>query len=245
MIDCLPGAHAHALLHGTYVDALRACARAEYNSIRFVFTLLIALFFGTAFWQMGSRRSVDWPSRHLGMAIKTCRSRLYSIKKHVVSASHVEAKASSMHTLSVDGPRRQCCFTIPQGQPERHPDPHGQPLRFGNLPRRVQCVQRAAGGRNGAHCLLPGEGGRCCPCATVIAVDLLLKRSRLTVSRLRLHSALPHVRSAVMRQAPHGLCSCAGYYAPLPYGIAQGTVELPCVSFTLYNLRCMPTHYSC
>ena len=32
---------------------------AEYNSIRFVFTLLIAVFFGTAFWQMGSRRRVQ------------------------------------------------------------------------------------------------------------------------------------------------------------------------------------------
>jgi len=29
----------------------------EYNSVRLIFTVLIALFFGTAFWQMGMRRS--------------------------------------------------------------------------------------------------------------------------------------------------------------------------------------------
>lgn len=32
---------------------------AEYNSVRLIFTVLIALFFGTAFWQMGLRRRVS------------------------------------------------------------------------------------------------------------------------------------------------------------------------------------------
>jgi len=45
-------------MHSMPVDLTVGHVRAEYNSIRFVFTLLIALFFGTAFWQMGSRRSV-------------------------------------------------------------------------------------------------------------------------------------------------------------------------------------------
>ena len=31
---------------------------AEYNSVRLIFTILIALFFGTAFWQMGLRRCI-------------------------------------------------------------------------------------------------------------------------------------------------------------------------------------------
>jgi len=33
-----------------------ALCLAEYNSVRIIFTVMIALFFGTAFWQMGLRR---------------------------------------------------------------------------------------------------------------------------------------------------------------------------------------------
>ena len=32
------------------------CAVAEYNSLRLVYTLVLSLFFGTAFWQMGQRK---------------------------------------------------------------------------------------------------------------------------------------------------------------------------------------------
>ena len=38
------------------VHSAQPGVRAEYNSVRLIFSVLIALFFGTAFWQMGMRR---------------------------------------------------------------------------------------------------------------------------------------------------------------------------------------------
>ena len=35
----------------------RLCVTAEYNTLRVCFVLVMSLFFGTAFWQMGERKS--------------------------------------------------------------------------------------------------------------------------------------------------------------------------------------------
>lgn len=43
-------------------DGVPVLCCAEYNSVRLIFTVLIALFFGTAFWNMGMRRRDSlWP----------------------------------------------------------------------------------------------------------------------------------------------------------------------------------------